>query len=307
MSAVKFIYCVSFIYLEKQLFNINPQLYLYRVDIKANFSLRIWVAVSQNFELIDILRKILEQIRAIDLSEQGKDEEYFLAKLHKSLVGKKYLLVLDDVWTDELWIHIEEALVEANNGSRVLVTSRDKNVAKSADPSLDPYILSLLCEEEGLQLLLKKARYNPDLTNNYCSSDLIYIAKQLVKKCCGLPLALVILGGLLSRKSPEYTEWNKLLQTLSWRTDGSRCTKVLATSYEHLPLSLKFCFMYFAAFPEDCNIYAEELIRMWIAEGFIPQEENRTLEDTAERFLEDLVQRYDALLALLNHVNLVSS
>jgi hypothetical protein len=56
--------------------------------VKANFSLRIWVAVSQNFELIGILRKILEQISPIDPSEQGKEEEYFLAELHKSLGWK---------------------------------------------------------------------------------------------------------------------------------------------------------------------------------------------------------------------------
>jgi NB-ARC domain len=215
---------------------------------------------------------------------------------------ERYLFVLDDVWTDELWIHIEAALVDANNGSRVLVTSRDKNVAKSADPSLDPYKLSLLSEEQGLQFLLKKAHYNPDLSINAHSCDLIDIAKQLVKKYCGLPLALVVLGGLLSRKSSKYAGWNSLFQTLSWHTDGSQCTKVLATSYEHLPLALKYCFMYFAAFPEDYSIYAEELMRMWIAEGFIPQEENRTLEDTTERVLEDLVQRYDVLLTLLNHV-----
>jgi NB-ARC domain len=238
------------------------------------------------------LKKILEQIRYIASSEQRKEIEYFLMEIHKSLGAHKYLLVLDDVWTHELWGHIEEVLIDANNGSRVLITSRYENVARVADASLEPYKLPFLSDDEGLRLLLKKA-----ICNRSYSNDLINVAMKLVKKCGGLPLALIVLGGLLSRKPIEYTEWNKLLQTMSWHTDGMQCIKILATSYDDLPLALKYCFMYCAAFPEDYEIQSKDLIRMWIAEDFIPKEENKTLEETAERFLEDLVQRYDSLLS----------
>jgi NB-ARC domain len=219
--------------------------------------------------------------------------EYFLSEIHKSLWDQKYLLVLDDVWTDELWSHIEEVLVDANNGSRVLITSRNVNVAMVTDSSPELYKLPFLSEDEGLRLLLKKA-----ICNRSYSNDLINVAIELVKKCSGVPLALIVLGGLLSRKPPSYTEWNKLLLTMNWRTDGKRCMNILATSYDDLPLALKYCFMYFAAFPEDFEIKAEKLIRMWIGEGFIPKEENRTLEETSERFLDDLVQRYELLFSL---------
>jgi NB-ARC domain len=232
------------------------------------------------------LRKILEQIRHIASSEQGKETEYFLTEIHKSLREQKYLLVLDDVWTDELWSHIEEVLVDANNGSRVLITSRNVNVATVVDSSLKPYKLPFLSEDDGLRLLLKKA-----ICNRSYSNDITNVAMKLVKKCGGVPLALVVLGGLLSRKPSEYTEWNELLLTMNWRTDGKRCINILATSYDDLPLVLKYCFMYFAAIPEDFEIEAEKLINMWIGEGFIPKEKNKTLEETGERFLEDLVQR----------------
>jgi NB-ARC domain len=264
---------------------------LHSADVKKTFDLRIWIAVSQKFEFIDILKRILEQIRPINSSEQHKQTEYFLMELYKSFSGRKYLLVLDDVWTDELWTHIEQALVDANNGSRVLITSRNKNVAKVANPSHEPYKLPFLSEDVGLRLLLNKA-----ICNQTYADDLTDVAKQLVKKCCGVPLALVVLGGLLSRRPAEYIEWNKLLQTMSWQTDGIQCTKILASSFDDLPLTLKYCFMYFAAFPKYYPIEAASLTRMWIAEGFIPQEQNRILEDTAERVLEELVQRYNFLI-----------
>jgi hypothetical protein len=117
---------------------------------------------------------------------------------------------------------------------------------------------------------------------------------QFVHKCGGLPLALMVLGGLLSKKPCNYHAWSKVLNTLSWHDDdGKKCSEIIGTSYEDLPFALKSCFMYFAAFPEDYKISATSLLRMWIAEGFIPQEDNRTLEETAESYLEDLVQRYN--------------
>ncbi|KAJ1692943.1 hypothetical protein LUZ63_009641 [Rhynchospora breviuscula] len=117
------------------------------------------------------------------------------------------------------------------------------------------------------------------------------LVKKFVKKCDGLPLALIVLGGLLSKKQANYATWSRMMQTMDWGTDGKECVAIIGTSYEDLPLVLKSCFMYFAAFPEDHKINAQNLIRMWIAEGFVPQIQNRTLEDTAYSFLEDLAQR----------------
>ncbi|XP_078153420.1 putative disease resistance RPP8-like protein 2 isoform X2 [Carex rostrata] len=258
-------------------------------DIKTQFELRIWVAISQKFELIDILRKVAKQLQLpIDPSKQSND---FLTEIHGSLRDKKYLIVFDDVWTDELWTQIGEALPNKNNGSRVLITTRSSEVAKDADPTCEPYKLGFLTKELSVELFLKKALPNHD-PNKSTFNDLCDITDQFVQKCGALPLALVVLGGLLSRKPHNYIAWSKVLQTMSWHAnDGKKCSEIIGTSYEDLPFALKSCFLYFAAFPEDCDIDAESLIRMWVAEGFIPQEDNRTLEETAESYLEDLVQR----------------
>ncbi|KAJ4773815.1 Disease resistance family protein [Rhynchospora pubera] len=168
------------------------------------------------------------------------------------------------------------------------MTTRSLDVAKNFDSPYEPYELPYLTKEQSLDLLLKKAFPYQDPTEGY-PNNLSDLAKEFVEKCGGLPIALVVLGGLLSKQPPNEHAWREVMQKMNWRADAS---KVLLTSYEDLPFALKSCFMYFALFPEDHQIRARALIRMWVAEGFIPQINNGgTLEDTAENFLEDLVQR----------------
>lgn len=235
----------------------------------------------------------------VGLSGQENTEEYFLTEIQKSLRGKRYLLVLDDVWSDDIWGRIDLAFPDENNGSRVLVTTRFLNVAKVADPESEPYKLQSLTDKESLQLLLKKAL--PDCPDRI-PGDLTDVGKQLVKKCGGSPLALVTLGSILSKKEPASEYWKNVLQSMTWDVDGRICSDIIASSYDDLPDPLKQCFMYLAAFPKKYEISAESLIRMWVAEGFIPLrfaegfislqlEERLTLEDTAKQFLEELAQR----------------
>ncbi|KAJ4802326.1 Disease resistance protein (CC-NBS-LRR class) family [Rhynchospora pubera] len=259
--------------------------------VKKNFNLRILITISQKFKLVDILRKLVEEIRGrpINEDEQGQKEDYFHVKLYEYLREKKYLVVLDDVWTDKLWFQIKEAFPDTKNGSRVLMTTRFLDVAKSADPTSEPYKLPYLTEKPSLDLLLKKALPNQEPEKGY-PDNLCDLAKEFIKKCGGLPLALVLLGGLLSKQTPDVHSWRKVLKRMDWLDDAS---KVLSTSYDDLPFALKSCFMYFALLPEDHIINARSLIRMWVAEGFIPHNDDseRTLEHIAENFLEDLVQR----------------
>lgn len=258
--------------------------------------------MSQQFKLIDLLKMILEKIRPLkeddkdhlqkeDPASRQKAEEYFVSELYSSFVNKKYLIVFDDVWTEDLWIQVKGALPDNQNGSRVLITTRSFDVAKRAEPTCDPYNLRYLNEEESQELLLRKAF--PNKSPQVCFHDLSDLLKRFAMKCGGLPLPLVVIGGLLSRQPPTYNSWLRVLQKLSWHVDdGKKCMEILATSYEDMPAVLKPCFMYFGSFPEDYTIKAKSLIRMWIAEGLITEVDNRTMEETAEDYLEELVQRY---------------
>jgi disease resistance protein RPM1 len=167
---------------------------------------------------------------------------------------------------------------------------RDIKVAERADARNKPYQLRVLNEEESIKLLLKKAF--PNQFAMECPDNLLAKANQVAKMCDGWPLALVVLGGILSTKHPYYSTWDEIISKLNWSTEGSYCLDIISTSYDDLPVHLKLCFMYFAAFPEDEEIEVPRLIRMWIAEGFIQQETRKETEDMAKNYLEELVQRY---------------
>jgi NB-ARC domain len=167
---------------------------------------------------------------------------------------------------------------------------RDIKVAKGADARNEPYQLRVLDEDESKKLLLKKAFPNEFATE--CPDNLLKQVNQLAKMCGGWPLALVVLGGILSTRHPDCSTWDEIISKHNWSTEGSDCMNIISTSYDDLPVHLKLCFMYFAAFPEDKEIGVPRLIRMWIAEGFIQQETKKDLEDTAMNYLKELVRRY---------------
>ncbi|KAJ4757806.1 Disease resistance family protein [Rhynchospora pubera] len=253
---------------------------------KQQFPIRIWVVISQKFNSIDILGKIADEFKIEpprDLNDYDR-----LTKLRQSLQETKYLIILDDIWGEEFWKQIEEVIPDGKNGSRILITTRFEKVALAADPMSVPYKLPVLTEKSSLKLFFKKALPNSN-TNERYSDDLKDIGKKIAKKCGGLPLALRVMGGLLSTKPAA--SWRAEMEKMDWGNDGEECSAIIGTSYDDLSFALKSCFMYFAVFPEDYEIDARSLLRMWVAEGFIPQRENKTLEDTAEMFLEDLVQR----------------
>ncbi|KAJ1703912.1 hypothetical protein LUZ63_003691 [Rhynchospora breviuscula] len=254
--------------------------------VKQQFPIRIWVVISQKFNSIDILGKIAAQLQIE--STRNLDNNDWFTKLRRSLTEKKYLIILDDIWKENFWEEIKEVFPDEKNGSRILITSRFENVALASDPMSVPYKLPVLNEESSLKLFFNKALPNSN-TNERYSDDLYDIGKIIAKKCGGLPLALRVLGGLLSKK--PVVSWRTEMGKMDWGSDGEECTTIIGTSYDDLPFALKSCFLYFAAFPEDYEIDAIKLLRMWVAEGFIPQQEKKTLEDMAEIFLEDLVQR----------------
>ncbi|XP_078161811.1 putative disease resistance RPP8-like protein 2 [Carex rostrata] len=260
-------------------------------EVKRHFDISMWLTISQEYKLIDILMKMLEKIREVHDSErQNKGEDYFLTELNKSLRERKYLVVLDDLWPiNNIWTQLQPALPNANNGSRVLITTRFIKLAEEVDIISIPHKIEPLNEDESKHLLLKKVF--PNRFVNECPDGVLPLVTQFTQKIGGWPLALVVLGGILSRKNPDHITWDDVMQKMDWQTDGSIFTGVISTSYEDLPFALKPCFMYFGVFPEDYQIKATTLIQLWIAEGFIRQEGIKSLEDIAESYLEELVQR----------------
>ncbi|MBA0768944.1 hypothetical protein Gotri_017715 [Gossypium trilobum] len=258
-------------------------------DIQARFPSRAWVYVSQEFSRKDLLEAIIKQVGSPRRKLESFGEEELEGILFEHLRRKRYLVVLDDVWSIEAWNSIAKAFPDRSNGSRVMLTTRNKGIALKADAQSIPYHLHFLSEEDGWMLFCKKAF----ILNNdsYGSPQLEETGKEIVAKCAGLPLALIVVGGLLSTKK-NLGEWKRVLSNMHslFARDADGVSAILALSYNDLPYYLKSCFLHLGQFPEDRLIPSHKLFRLWIAEGLIPQQGER-MEDVAEDYLNELIER----------------
>ncbi|KAG6625228.1 probable disease resistance RPP8-like protein 2 [Carya illinoinensis] len=241
-------------------------------------------------EILQYLGKTILGLGKADFDTMSNEDlKEFLSKF---LEERRYIIVLDDIWKIEVWDDLKAAFPDVGNGSRIVLTTRFKDIALHADPRSPPHELCLLNDEDSWKLLSKKVclEWNSTTTLPPWSEGL---GKQIVKKCGGLPLAIVVLGGLLSRKEASYSEWLKVSQSVHWHLtqDPTLCADILALSYHDLPYYLKPCFLYLGLFPEDFEISARKLILLWVAEGFVQPRGQEPLEDVAEDYLEELIGR----------------
>lgn len=224
------------------------------------------------------------------------DEEEIIELLRKELAHRRFLAVLDDVWRCNSYREINRIIdlfPDVSNGSRIMLTTRDLRVAKHINKRNSIHQMKLLDEGQSWELLEKKAFQQNQILSPSDRSQLTPIGKKLAVKCNGLPLALVVLGGYLSRNL-DYDIWLRLVDNLDWeaRKDDEPVWDILARSYNDLPNHhLKSCFLYLASFLEDHIIRVNKLSRLWIAEGFVPERHNRTMEDTAREYTNELAQR----------------
>ena len=265
-------------------------------DVQEHFDCKAWVYVSQEFRAREILLAIALQVMPLgdeEKKEMGEDE------LGKKLCGylgeKKYLVVMDDVWSSEVWSRLQPHFPDqAKNGSIVLITTRNKEIALHATYS-EAFIYELrhMNDDESWQLFLKKAFRGTGTTTPTLTTELKELGKKIVTKCKGLPLAIVVLGGLLSTKEKTKQSWEKVLASIEWHLDQGpdSCMRILALSYNDLPYYLKSCFLYCGIFPEDFEIDAWHLIKSWLAEGFIQRRGKERLEDIAEDYMHELIHR----------------
>ncbi|KAJ4765952.1 Nbs-lrr resistance protein [Rhynchospora pubera] len=259
-----------------------------RNEVTTRFGQPIWINIAPNYVLFDTLREMAQNL-GIEVSNMNEGS---LGKAISEELEEKerYLVVFDNVWLEEFWREIAKFLPNKKNGSRVIITTRLNNVAMMADKTYPPYKLPLLNDDEILEIFLK----NVDPKKQHCldTSPLHSIAKEFAAYCKGLPLAVVVLSGLVATRPYNFHEWRKLSKTISWNVDGRACIDIIAkSSYENLPLAEKLCFLYLAAFPGGNAIEVKSLCRLWVSEDLIQPEERRTLEETAENILNDLLQR----------------
>ena len=259
-------------------------------DVKKSFKYRAWTYVSQDYKTRDMLMRIIRSLGVACGEDLEKirmfSEEELEVYLHGLLEGKKYLVVVDDIWEREAWESLKRALPGNHKGSRVIITTRIRAVAEAIDGRVYAHNLRFLTFDESWKLFEQKAFGNMQ----WVDEDLQMIGKEMIQKCSGLPLAIVVLGGVLSRKRPR--EWKVVCGNL-WRRlkDNSiHVSTVFDLSFKELRHELKLCFLYLSIFPEDYEINVEKLIRLLVAEGFI-EEDKEMMEDVARYYIEELIDR----------------
>jgi hypothetical protein len=250
----------------------------------------MWVCVSDNFDVKTILKKMLELLTGRK-SDDKSSLEYLQNELqktfHEELAGKRYLLVLDDIWNEsfEKWDQLRTYLMCGTQGSNILVTTRSKTVAQTMGVS-NPYVLKGLTREESWDLLKNIITFG-DYTIGV-NQSLESIGKKIAKKCSGVPLAIRTLGGLLQGKSEE-REWIDILEGSFWKLceDEESIMPVLKLSYQNLSPQLRQCFAYCSLYPKDWEINRDELIQFWMAQGYLEcSDEKQLIEDIGNKFVK---------------------
>ncbi|XP_071927974.1 putative disease resistance protein At1g50180 isoform X2 [Coffea arabica] len=258
-----------------------------------------WICVSQQWQTKDLLQGILLKLTPENRKQIMKSEQDELAKLLREHLGaRRCLIVLDDIWSTDVWDSLKDAILVSEHGTKILLTTRIRDVAEHVGPNGYRHELRFLTEDQSWELLRKKIR---ESSGEGCEDldKMKELGKEMLNNCGGLPLAVVVLGGILRTRT--FKEWNEVHENIkSYLDKGEKIgkegevPKVLAYSYYDLPWQLKPCFLYLGKFREDSDIGAESLYQMWIGEGMIFENDRRekeTIMDVAERYLEELANR----------------
>ncbi|KAL9427060.1 hypothetical protein AB3S75_033782 [Citrus x aurantiifolia] len=256
--------------------------------VQRHYEIKAWTCVSEDFDVSRVTKSILNSI-AKDQSNNDDDLNLLQEKLKKQLSGKKFLLVLDDVWNENYrrWSELSCPFGAGAAGSKIVVTTRNLVVAErmGADPV---YQLKELSDDDCLFVLTQISLGARDFNRHQSLKE---VGEQIVIKCGGLPLAAKTLGGLL-RGRDDPRDWELVLKTDIWNLRDSDILPALRVSYHFLPSQLKQCFAYCSLFPKDYEFQDEEIILLWTAEGFLDQEYNgRKMEDLGREFVRELHSR----------------
>ncbi|KAH0685035.1 hypothetical protein KY289_022787 [Solanum tuberosum] len=215
--------------------------------VASRFKIRAWCTVSQKYNKSKVLREILQQVTG---SEEKESEDDLAEKLRRALLDKRYLIVLDDVWdiaTGEIRI--------SKVGSQVKCRT-------------DPINLQVLTTEESWDLFEKRV-----FGEGSCPAELSEVGQQIVEKCQGLPLAVVLIAGVIVRgKKKEKDLWLKIQDNLDSFISANinlQMMKVMQLSYDHLPCHLKPLLLYFARSQKNKRTTVSKLKQLWMAEGFV--------------------------------------
>ncbi|XP_049410763.1 putative late blight resistance protein homolog R1B-17, partial [Solanum stenotomum] len=253
-------------------------------SVSSHFDLRAWCTVDQEYDEKKLLDKIFNQVSDSDtkLSENIDVAD----KLRKQLFGKRYLIVLDDVWDINTWDELTRPFPEVEKGSRIILTTRKMEVALHGKLYTAPLNLRLLRSEVSWELLEKRA-----FGNESCPDELLDVGTEIAENFKGLPLVVDLIAGVIAGREKKKSVWLEVLTNLHSFIfkNEVEVMKVIEISYDHLPDHLKPCLLHFASRQKDDATRILELNAVWVAEGFVEKTEMKSMEEVVKIYLDDLI------------------
>ncbi|VAI43819.1 unnamed protein product [Triticum turgidum subsp. durum] len=255
-------------------------------EIKGRFNCMAFLPISQKPNMTWILNRLQLKL-GMHGSSSACELQDLIEDLRKHLTNK-----VDDLWDQSVWNAISRAFPENDKGSRVIVTTRVEDVASGACCSHPGsiYRMNFLDEQDSKRLFYNRIYGSED----DCPSRFEDISAEILKKCGGLPLAIITISSLLASR-PEMDEWEAIRNSLGTQfainptTEGIK--SILNLSYMHLPLHLRACFLHVGMYPEDREIERDDLVRQWVAEGFINNLYGQDMEVAAKSYFNELINR----------------
>ncbi|TKW13260.1 hypothetical protein SEVIR_5G088900v4 [Setaria viridis] len=257
-------------------------------ELKPQFDCWAFVPVGRNPDLKKVFRDIL-----IDLDKETYmaskftllDERQLINELHHYLGTKRYFVVIDDVWETQSWEVIKLAFVENNNGSRIITTTRKLEVATN-----EVYELPSLSYGNSKKLFYTRIFGGEDKCIDNQPDE---VSEKILKKCDGVPLAIITMASLLVGKPRE--EWSEVNSSIGLCLNHNRqveiTMRILSFSYYDMPSHLRTCLLYLSAFPEEYVINKVSLIWKWVAENFVHRKQGTELFEVGEGYFNDLINR----------------
>ncbi|XVF24481.1 hypothetical protein REPUB_Repub13aG0131800 [Reevesia pubescens] len=258
-------------------------------SVRDHFDIQAWVCVSEEFDIIKITKTILQSITH-EPCEHLHDFNLLQVSLKGNLSRKKFLVVLDDIWNESYddWTKLRYPFDAGAPGSKILITTRSSNVS-SIVKTVSDFPLQKLSDDDSLSMFVHHALGTPDFSDHL---DLKEIGLEIVRKCDGLPLATKTIGGLL-RGRIDHDAWKDILESEIWNLpeEKSGIIPALWLSYYHLSSQLKQCFAYCSILPKDYEFMEQEIILLWMAEGFLNEANTKQIEDLGRKYFKELVSR----------------
>ncbi|GJN05169.1 hypothetical protein PR202_ga22777 [Eleusine coracana subsp. coracana] len=250
--------------------------------LKVDFKCRAFVPVGRNPDLKKVLRDILiglNKKKYMNSDITILDERQLINEIREYLESKRYFILVDDIWETKSWETIKLAFVQNNSGSRLITTTRKMEVAKEVG---DVYELKPLPFHKSKMLFYMRIFGGE---GRCLDNQLDKVSNKILKKCDGVPLAIVSMASLLENKPIE--RWLEVCNSIGFRDT----IQILSLSYYDLPPHLKTCLLYLSAFPEDHVVAKVSLIWKWVGEGFVQKEGSIEVFEVGEGYFMELINR----------------